>query len=444
METVTIYYPRHWTRKLHESPQRWKVVVAHRRCGKTVASINHLIRDALTVPKSKYAYIGPTYKQSKNIAWDILKEYARKIDGVKFNESELRADFANGSRITLYGSDNPDALRGLGLWGVVYDEYSQQPSNIHTEIIRPALADHHGYAIWIGTPKGKNDFYKMYKHAVKDDKWLGILLTVADTGIINDAELEDSKAVMTDDEYKQEWFCSFTASIKGAYYADELATARKENRITRVAYEKGIPVYTFWDLGVSDAMAIGFFQKVNREIRFIDYYESTNKGLDHYVKVLQDKGYVYGRHIAPHDIKVRELTTGKSRLELASKLGIDFEVLPALGVSDGINAGRLMFSRLWIDEERCGQWLDYIAQYHREWDDNKGMFKDTPYHDFTSHSADMYRYAALGENLMTNEFGAVLTDDLPSTAKSGIIIRSGHVGGEEMLPRDNKVDWRYK
>ncbi len=251
---------------------------------------------------------------------------------------------------------------------------------------------------------------------------------------------------MTDDEYKQEWFCSFTASIKGAYYADELAKARKENRITRVSYEKGIPVYTFWDLGVSDAMAIGFFQKINNEIRFIDYYESTDKGLDHYVKVLQDKGYVYGRHIAPHDIRVRELTTGRSRLELARELGIDFDVLPALGVSDGINAGRLMFSRLWIDEERCSQWLDYIAQYHREWDDNRGMFKDTPYHDFTSHTADVFRYASIGENYMTNEFGAVLTDDLPSTAKSGIIIKDGHVSGEEMqFAKENKgYDWRYK
>ena len=444
METVTIYNPRQWTRELHESPQRWKVVVAHRRCGKTTASLNHLIRDAIRTPKSKYAYIGPTYKQSKNVAWDILKEYGRKIDGVSFNESELRADFANGSRITLYGSDNPDALRGLGLWGVVYDEYSQQPSNIHTEIIRPALADHHGYAIWIGTPKGKNDFYRLYKHAINDKSWLGILLTVDNTGLIDNEELADSRKVMTDDEYQQEWYCSFTASIKGAYYAKEISTAYKENRITRVLYERGVPVYTLWDLGISDSMAIGFFQKVHQEVRLIDYYESSDKGLDHYIKVLQDKGYIYGRHIAPHDITIRELTTGKSRLELAQRLGINFEVLPNLGVSDGINAGRLMFSRLWVDKEKCAVWLDYIAQYHREWDDKKGMFKDTPYHDFTSHAADMYRYAALAENLMTNERGALLTDTLQTTAKRGIMVKEGHVMEEEMLPKPEPKDWRYE
>ena len=125
--------------------------------------LNHLIRDAMKINGGKFAFIAPTYKQAKNVAWDILKEYTRKIDGVIFNESELKADFANGSRITLYGSDSPDALRGMALWGVIFDEYSQQPRNVFTEIIRPALSDHKGYAIWIGTPKGKNAFYNLYQ-----------------------------------------------------------------------------------------------------------------------------------------------------------------------------------------------------------------------------------------------------------------------------------------
>ena len=357
----------------------------------------------------------------------------------------MRADFANGARITLYGSDNPDALRGMGLWGVIFDEYSQQPSNIFTEIIRPALADHKGYAIWIGTPQGKNDFYRLYEHARKDKDWLGLLLTVDDTGIIEEKELEDSKKVMTPDEYEQEWYCSFTASVKGAYYAEELAEARKNGRITRVVHDKVIPVYTFWDLGVSDSMAIGFFQKANQEVRMIDYYESSDKGLDHYIKACQDKGFVYGRHIAPHDIRVRELTTGRSRLEIAKDLGISFDVLPNLGVADGINAGRLMFSRLWVDEEKCKVWLDYIAQYHREWDDKKGMFKDNPFHDFTSHAADVYRYAAIGENLMTNERGELLTSDDTTSAKRSPIVKSGHISEEEMLPKEDKnIDWRYQ
>ena len=163
MAEKIIYTPRQWTYDLHESPERWKVIIVHRRGGKTTACINHLIRDAMRVNGSRYAYIAPTYKQAKNVAWDLLKEFARQIEGVSFNESELRADFANGSRITLFGADNPDALRGLALWGVIFDEYSQQPSNIFTEVIRPALADNKGYGIWIGTPKGKNDFYRLYR-----------------------------------------------------------------------------------------------------------------------------------------------------------------------------------------------------------------------------------------------------------------------------------------
>ena len=123
-KVIYVYTPRLWTKAFHESKKRWRVIVAHRRSGKTTASLNHLIRDATLTEKSRWAYIAPTYKQAKNVAWDMLKEYAGKFAGVKFNEGELRCDFANGSRITLYGADNPDSLRGLGLWGVIYDEYS--------------------------------------------------------------------------------------------------------------------------------------------------------------------------------------------------------------------------------------------------------------------------------------------------------------------------------
>lgn len=399
----------------------------------------------MTKAETKYAYIAPTYKQAKNVAWDILKKYTEKIEGVKYNEAELRTDFQNGSRITLYGADNPDSLRGIGLWGVVFDEYSQQPSNIFTEIIRPALADHKGYAIWIGTPKGKNEFYRLYEQSKKNDKWLGMLLTVDDTKLIPAEELADAKAIMTDDEYKQEWYCSFEAATKGAYYADELSKARTEKRITKVSYDNSLPVYTVWDLGISDSTSIGFFQKYKTEVRMIDYYESRDQGLNSYFKILNDKGYVYARHIAPHDIQVRELTTGKTRLEIAQDLGITFDILPKLGIADGINAGRLMFRRLWIDEEKCQTWLDYIAQYRREWDDNRGMFKDNPLHDFTSHAADMYRYASIGENIMNNNDGAVLIKDFEYNAKPGVTIENGFVSEADMAREEAEpTDWRYQ
>jgi hypothetical protein len=439
-EKVIIYTPREWTRGFHSSAKRWKVLVVHRRAGKTVASINHLIRDAMMTPNSRFAYIAPTYRQAKDIVWDMLKHYAGKVAGVDFNESELRADFANGSRLRLYGADNPDALRGIGLWGVIFDEYSQQPSNIFTEIIRPALSDHKGYAIWIGTPKGKNDFYRLYQHAVSDNDWLGILMTVDDTGIIDQAELDDARKVMTEDEYNQEFYCSFEASTKGAYYAKELAQAREEGRITKVKYDNTIPVFTFWDLGISDATAIGFYQRIGNEVRMIDYFEANNQGLDYYKKVLDDKGYIYGGHFAPHDIAVRELTTGKSRQDIARTIGINFDIVPKLPLSDGIHAGRMMFPRLWVDDDKCGLWIEYIAQYRQEWDDKRGMFRDKPLHDFTSHAGDVYRYCAIGEGMMTNDQGAVLTKQDINNYPTNPDVVNGRMA--EFFPRQAE-DWRY-
>ena len=394
--------------RLHKSTNRWMVLVLHRRAGKTVATINHLIRDACINKGSKYAYIAPTYRQAKDIAWDMLKKYARPIPDVLFNESELRVDFPNGSRIRLYGADNPDSLRGLSLWGVVFDEYSQQPSNIFTEIIRPALADNKGYAIWIGTPKGKNDFFRLYEYGMKQADWLALCLTVEDTKLIDDEELADAKKLMSEDEYNQEWMCSFEAAIKGAYYARQIATARAEHRITSVPYDPQLPVYTFWDIGIGDSTAISFVQVLRREIRMIDYYENSGEGLPHYVKVLQDKGYVYATHHGPHDIAVREFGTGKTRVETAAALGVRFVVGKSLGIEDGIEAFRLAWSRLWIDETKCAFFIDAVSQYQKEWDDKHGCFKEKPLHNWTSHAADCGRYMAVA---MRDSFSVIKEKD---------------------------------
>lgn len=410
-EVVIDYLPREWALHFHESPKRWIVIVCHRRAGKTTAALNHLQRDALRTNNSRFAYIAPTYKQAKNIAWDLLKFYARPIPGVEFNEVELTVRYPNGSRLTLYGADNPDSLRGIGLWGVVFDEYSQQPSNIFTEIIRPALSDHSGYAIWIGTPKGKNDFYDLYEEArtgqnsrgedISED-WYAKLLKASESGIIPQAELNDARRTMTEDEYEQEFECSFEAAIKGAYYSQELAKARTQSRITTVPYDARLPVQTFWDLGVGDATAILFMQQPGKQWHLIDFYEASGEGLAHYAKVLTERGYTYGRHVAPHDIDVRELGTGQSRLEIARGLGIKFEIAPKLSIEDGINAARLRFSTLWIDAAKCARFLHCISLYHKEWDDKRGTFRNTPYHDFTSHAADALRYWAVSKDGSTS------------------------------------------
>lgn len=387
-----------------------------------------MIRDAIKIQGAKFAYIAPTYKQAKSVAWDYLKQFSRPIPGIKINESELRIDYPNGSRITLYGADNPDSLRGIALWGVVFDEYSQQPSNIFSEIIRPALADHNGYAIWIGTPKGKNEFWRLYegldfegKKRDDLDKWLRVLLTVDQTDTIKPTELEDARKSMTEEEYLQEWFCSFEASIKGAYYSKEVAEARRSGRIGIVSYDPMLPVHTFWDLGISDYTTIGFFQLTGNEKRMIDYYENHGQGLNHYTKIVKEKPYTYGSHNFPHDVEVRELGTGKSRKEILEALGLTVSVVPNLPIMDGINAGRLTFATLFIDATNCQKFVDAISQYRQEWDDSKGTFRDKPLHDWTSHAADMYRYFAVTEKTITNavafsktmEYNQSVYDDNP-------------------------------
>ncbi len=395
------YEAREWALDFHDSDKRWKVLVLHRRAGKTTAAINHLQRDALTVPNSRYAYISPTYKMSKNVCWDIMKEYSRCVPGVTYNESELTVKYPNGSKITLYGADNPDSLRGIGLWGVVFDEYSQQPGNIFTEIIRPALADHKGYAIWIGTPKGKNEFYKLYKNA--DEDWYAKLLTAEDTGLIGKEELADAKKTMSEDEFLQEWFCSFEAAIKGAYYAAELQLMREQGRVKLLPHDKALKVHTVWDLGVGENLVCGMFQKSGEEVKLIDTWRGTrDEGVLDALAIISKKPYIFGSHFFPHDVQGREETTGKSRKEAIEALDYEVTVVPEIGVANGIEAVKRMFSRLWVDENQK-EFLETIPQYKRQWDESRGMFRDDPYHDFASHYADMLRYCAVIEDQMTNE-----------------------------------------
>jgi hypothetical protein len=211
---------------------------------------------------------------------------------------------------------------------------------------------------------------------------------------------------MTQEEFDQEWYCSFEAAIKGAYYANQIADARKSGRIKPVPYDPVIKVHIVLDLGVGQNLSAGFYQRVGAETHKIDYWEGSNKdGIPQAVKAFQNKPYVFGKVFVPHDAEATEQGTGETRLATFKKLwpNVEFVVVPKLSVDDGIAKARLMWSRLWVDQENCQLWLDYIAQYRQEWDDNRGMFKEKPEHDFTSHAADEFRYAAVIEDQMTNE-----------------------------------------
>ena len=405
----TGYEPRQHQRELHKALKRFNVLICHRRFGKTILCINELIDRCLSEKKKapRFAYLAPLYRQAKTVAWDAVKEYTRAIPGTKYYENELRADLPNGGRITLFGADNYDSLRGLYLDGVVLDEYAQMSPRAWSEVIRPALADRLGWAIFIGTPKGRNQLYDIYDSALNgfkidedgtreiDPDWYAALYKASETGILPKPELVAARRIMEPEEYDQEFECSFSAALVGAYYGRLMSAADDDGRVTKVAYDPALPVETWWDLGIGDSTVVFFAQRAGPEIRIIDYYEASGVGLAHYAKVLQEKPYVYGTHVAPHDIEVRELGSGKSRKETAANLGIKFEVAPKLSIDDGIEAVRNLIPRCYFDIEKCDKGIEALRQYRKDWDEKGHLFRPRPLHDWTSHAADAFRYGAV-------------------------------------------------
>lgn len=411
---VIPYKPRPLQRDIHAAleSKRFAVAVCHRRFGKTVLAVNHLIKHAVTCkkPRPRFAYLGPTYRQGKQIAWDYIRQFTEPVPGRAVNVSELRVDFPhNDSQIRIYGADNPDSLRGLYLDGVVLDEYGLMPPNIWGEVLRPALADRQGWALFIGTPAGKNQFYDLiygdnagWPGAKNHPDWHFAEYKASQTGYVEQSELTAARQDMTADEYAQEWECSFEAAVKGAIYAKELSQAREDGRVCAISIDPALPVDTDWDLGVGDASAIWFSQSTRGgEVRLVDYYEASGEGLPHYAQVLKDKGYRYGTHWAPHDISVREFSSGRSRQEVAASYGINFDVTPRIHgsaageVEEGIHAARMLFPRMWFDETRCKRGLEALMHYRRDYNSRLDEFKATPVHDWASHAADAFRGLAV-------------------------------------------------
>ena len=392
------YSPRKLQAYLHDNLKRFSVVVCHRRFGKTVMAVNHLLRAALTTTNksSRFAYMAPTYRQAKSVAWDYLKFYAHKVPGAKFHETELRCDLPNGSRISLLGAENPDSLRGIFLDGIVMDEYADMPERVFGEVVRPALVDRKGFCFFVGTPRGQNNFYKLYQESITNPKWFSKVYRASQTKILPKDELEAAKAIMTENQFEQEFECSFVANVEGAIYGKPLDQALHEKRITKVPYDEGYPVSTFWDLGIADATAIWFVQVIGHAVHVINYYKAKGEGLKHYCEVLNTYKYLYQHHYAPHDIDVRELGTGKSRREIAMELGLNFKIVPKLPIEDGIHAAQQLISRCWFDTKNCEDGLQALRQYHRVYDEKTQSFRTRPKHDWSSHSADAFRYMGIG------------------------------------------------
>ena len=398
--TVRIpYTPRPLQAELHKelSAFRWSVIVCHRRFGKTVMGINHLLRDAIMCgkPMARFAYLAPQYRMAKQVSWDYLKHFASDIPGVRFNETELRCDLPNKARIQLLGAENPDSLRGIMLDGCVMDEYADMPESLFPEIIRPALSDRGGYAIFVGTPRGHNAFFDLYEAAKKDAAWFTAIYKASETGVLPQEELDAARSMMTADQYDQEFEASWVANVPGSIFGAEMQKADDDGRITKVPVDATAKVNTAWDLGINDATAIWFYQQIGHAIHVVDYVEARNEGLPHFVRLLSDRNYLYGRHFAPFDIEVRELGSGKSRREIAYELGLDFRVLPKLPIEDGIHNAQVTMPRCYFDYENCRIGIEALRQYHRAYNDRTRAYAASPKRDWSTHGADAFRYMCL-------------------------------------------------
>ena len=401
-------YQLPYLRKIDTGGIKRAIHVWHRRGGKDLTDFNFTIKKAYQ-EKGVYWHIFPTYNQGRKAIWEgmtskgvsylsyIPKEIIKSI-----NKQEMSVHLDNGSIWRIVGADNINSIVGAGPRGVVISEASLQ-SPLVWEYIEPMLLENGGWALFNGTPRGENHFYDLVEMAKTNPNWYVDIKTIDDTNVVTNEQIEELRRQGRPEEIiQQEYYCSFAGSIHGAYYADLLRKADREGRICPVPYDGSALVHTAWDLGINDTTAIWFYQTVGKEIRFIDFYEASGHGLAHYAAKLQQLGYDYGTHTAPHDIVIRELGSGKSRLEMAASLGIKFEVAPKLAVIDGINAGRGLLSRCWFDKDKCKLGIQALKQYRKEWDERKQTFKDNPLHDWASNAADSFRYACISFTEKTN------------------------------------------
>ena len=391
------------------NPPRFSVAICHRRAGKTVASIQRLIYSATTNPplNARYAYIAPLRHQAKTIAWDLLKRMSETIRGIKINEAELRIDYPTGARVQLYGSDNPDALRGGRLDGVILDEVAQMPAETWTHVVRPMLADRQGWGIFIGTPQGKNAFFELWEKAEDAPDWQRFMLKAEETGFIKAEELEASRKEMSEAAFAQEFECSFTAAIVGAFWGDVLEEIENDGHMQPIDRDPSKRIVTAWDIGTRDATAIWVVQPYRgNSWAVIDYYESSGAGIDHYAGWLEKQGYLSGHavHLAPHDIANTDWSSagGLNRKAVAEQHGVRFERVPRVKNSqermEQINACRLLLKRCYFHHDvntdrgmRVYGGRLSLSLYRQDYNERLGALRAEPLHDRHSHAADAWR-----------------------------------------------------
>jgi phage terminase large subunit len=406
VETINLGYERRPIfAAFHDRIERWACMICHRRAGKTVASIMELIDRALSIkkPNGRFHYIAPLRNQAKTVAWDYLTEFSRQVQAAKPNIAELRVDLLNGSRITLFGADNPDALRGPYSDGAVLDEFSDIAPSVWTKIVRPMLADREGFATLMGTIKGRNQLWEQYVAAKQDNAWYTALLRASETGVLPPEELADARRLMTEDAYAAEFECDPYAAILGAYYAKEMQQAELDGRLYEdlpvILHQ---PIHCAWDLGNGANMAIWAFQVGEKGPLIHDFIQIAGYYFDDYIRELDDRGY-RGFDYLPHDAKVHSFETGRTRVETLEQAGRKPVLVPKHKPDDGINAAKMTLRIAKFNATKCAVGLEALRQYRQEWNERARVFRDNPEHDWASHGADGFRYLAMAWKMIRKE-----------------------------------------
>jgi len=373
------------------------VLVVHRRGGKTTAVINDMVKRALqcTREAARYAYIAPTYSQAKDVAWSMLKKAVSKIEGVTTSEGELWVTLPNGARIRLYGADNYDRLRGIYLDGVAIDESADMAPEAWTEVIMPALADRDGWVVWIGTPKGKDAFYAVWRKAQEErETYYSLMLPASKSGILSAEVLADQRNApgMTEAVYNQEFECSFDAPIPGAIYSKYVTKARGEGRVGRdILHYEGLPVYTAFDIGAAPNTKCWIFQVVRDRITFLECLtggdDCATPGA--WVQRLKaKKTYSYGGHFLPHDGE-----TLWKRLMVEAEMNGVVVMERVFNEWDNINDACQSFSRCCFNLPGCEDGLEALEAFHSKQENDGHTIRNIPVHNWASHASTAFGYA---------------------------------------------------
>lgn len=441
--TVVIpYAPRSAFLPFHDRSQRWSVLVVHRRAGKTVAAINDLIRGCLRCQKlsPRFAYVAPTYSQAKDVAWGYLKRFTQDIPGRVVSEAELHVTLPGDRRIRLYGADNYDRMRGVYFDGVVVDEPADMDPAAWYDVIRPALSDREGWCAWIGTPKGRDAFFKLWKQAAESPEWFTMRLPASQSHLLPQPELDSAKHGMqaVEGAYEREYECSFETPVAGSIYGEAVNKARGAGRILSFEWNKSCPVFSAWDLGWNDSTTIWLWQKVGLDTHWIWHVRRTQRSAAEMVLELNGTGIPVTAHFIPHDGAQHKPGDGKSYKELLEQAGlVNVHVVPQCrSVWPGIDALRSLIHRSYFRLPQCEKGLEALEAYHSKDITDGGSPSKEPVHDWASHDSDAARTAAEALELgMVNTVAARAALNTPPRYPDGAIVDIGSVIEQRMKRR---------